>query len=39
MLDNIRMVNVYIEMEIVDAALSLIDRKVTEDAHYVEGVY
>ena len=29
---------VYIGMEIVDAALSLIDRKLTENAHYVEGV-
>ena len=29
---------IYIGMEIVDAALSLIDRKLTENAHYVEGV-
>ena len=31
--------NVYIDNEIVDAALSLIDRKLSEDCKYVEGVH
>ena len=38
MLDNIRKANVYIDTEIIDAALSLIDRKLSQDANYVEGV-
>lgn len=31
--------NVYIDNEIVDAALSLIDRKLSEDCKYTEGVH
>ena len=31
--------NVYIDNEIVDAALSLIDRKLSEDCKYIEGVH
>ena len=31
--------NVYIDTEIVDAALSLIDRKLSEDCKYIEGVH
>ena len=31
--------NVYIDNEVVDAALSLIDRKLSEDCKYVEGVH
>ena len=30
--------NVYIDNEVVDAGLSLIDRKLSEDCQYVEGV-
>ena len=38
-LNDILRKNVYLDTEVIDAALSLIDRKLSEDAQYIEGVH
>ena len=37
-LENILKPHFYLDTEVIDAALSLLDRKLSEDAGYVEGV-